>query len=124
MGKTIKIAGKEYPMNFSVRAAKEVTEKFDGLENVATAITSGSTSDILGHVIWLLALLISQGVERENLLNGTNEKPVTAAELEVLMGVSELEGLQGHLMSAMSGDMAREVEVADDQIKNGGATQG
>lgn len=119
----IAIGGKEYPMTFSVRAAQKVAERFGGLENIGTAFTEGGTMAALESVVWLLHLLIVQGVTRKNLLEGTNDQTISEDDLFTLLDVADLGVLQGKVMEAITAGAAREVQIRADE-KNGEATQG
>lgn len=119
----IEIAGKNYPLNFSVRAAKEISGKYKGLENIDKAFTDKSTEEMMDEVIWLLSVLIKQGVAYKKVNEGEEVSGISAEDLEIVLGVADLAGMKDKIIEAMNGGMNRTVEVETDP-KNGETTQG
>lgn len=118
----IEIAGKKYPLNFSVKAAKEVSARYGDIENIGDAFEGKSTSEMMDEATWILALLIEQGVAYKKIVDGEEVKGLTQDELEILMGVVDFADLKSTLLGAMTAGMRREVEVEPDP-KNAEATQ-
>lgn len=118
----IEIAGKRYPLNFSVKAAREFSERYGGLENIDKAFEDKSVNEMLDEVTWMLFLLIEQGAAYKKIVDGEVIDILTIEELEIVVGVPDLENLQVSLLGAMSAGMSREVEVEPDQ-KNAETTQ-
>lgn len=119
----IEIAGSTYPLNFSTKAAKQISARYDGLENIDKAFSEKSVDAMMDEVIWLLALLIEQGVAYKKIVEDEAVKGITADELEIVLGVSDFAGLKDQIMGAMLAGMERTVEVEADP-KNGKTTQG
>lgn len=119
----ITLGGKTYPMNFSVKAAKEVSTRYGGLENIDTAFAEKPVDEMMDEVIFLLSVLIEQGVLYKRIVDGEDVKGIKAEELEIVLGVADLSGLKNQIMGAMIGGMSREVEVEEGQ-KNAKTTQG
>ena len=119
----IEIAGKLYPLNFSTKAAKEIAKRYDGLENIEDAFSGKAVDAMMDEIVWLLSLLISQGVAYKRIVDGEEVKGITADELEVVLGVADMSGLKDKIMGAMLTGMKREVEVEIDP-KNAETTQG
>lgn len=119
----IEIAGSKYPLNFSTKAAKEISARYGGLENVDKAFDGKSIDAMMDEIIWLLSLLIAQGVAYKRIVDGEEIKGITADELDVVLGVADMAGLKDKIMDAMLGGMSREVEVEPDP-KNAKTTQG
>jgi hypothetical protein len=118
----IEIAGKLYPLNFSTKAAKEIAKRYDGLENIEDAFSGKAVDAMMDEIVWLLSLLISQGVAYKRIVDGEDVKGITADELEVVLGVADMAGLKDKIMDAMLCGMKREVEVEVDP-KNAETTQ-
>lgn len=118
----IEIAGSTYPLNFSTKAAKEIAKRYDGLENIEDAFSGKAVDAMMDEIVWLLSLLIAQGVAYKRIVEGEEVKGITADELEVVLGVADMAGLKDKIMDAMMGGMKREVEVEIDP-KNAEATQ-
>ena len=119
----IEIAGSKYPLNFSTKAAKEIAKRYDGLENIEDAFSGKAVDAMMDEIVWLLSLLIAQGVAYKRIVEGEEVKGITAEELEVVLGVADMAGLKDKIMDAMMGGMKREVEVEIDP-KNAETTQG
>lgn len=118
----IEIAGKKYPLNFSVKAAKEVSKRYGDISNIGDAFTDKTMDKMMDEANWILALLIEQGVAYKKIIEGEDLKGLTQDELEVVMGVVDFADLKDRLLSAMTAGMKREVEVEPDP-KNVEATQ-
>jgi hypothetical protein len=118
----ITLAGKKYPLNFSVKAAKEVSARYGGLDNVDAAFSEKSIDEMMDEAIFLLSILIEQGVLYKRIAEGEEIKGIAPDELEVVLGVSDLAGVKAQILGAMIGGMSREVEVEPE--KNVKTTQG
>lgn len=119
----IEIAGKKYPLNFSIKAAKQITAKFGSVSGVGAVFKDKSIEEMMDSVTWLLALLIEQGVKYKKIIEGEDVPGISADELDIILGVADLTGLQSQLLAAMTAGMNREIETEGDS-KNGKATQG
>lgn len=117
----IEIAGRKYPLNFSLKAVKEVSKRYGDIANVGDAFTGKPVDEMMGEANWLLALLIEQGVAYKRIVEGEDIKGLTQDELEIIMGVVDFANLKDTLLGAMTAGMEREVEVDG---KNGKTTQG
>lgn len=120
----ITVAGKPYPLHFSVAAAEAVTERYGGIGNVAQSIADGDEGKKLCEVIWLLSVLLSQGAQYMRIVEDADVRSWTEADLKVVFGIGDLPTLQRELLTAMTTGMAQTVEVApaEDDGKNGEAT--
>ena len=118
----IEIAGKLYPLNFSTKAAKEIAKRYGGLENIEDAFSGKAVDAMMDEIVWLLSLLIAQGVAYKRIVKGEEVKGITADELEVVLGVADMTDIKDKIMNAMLGGMKREVEVEIDP-KNVETTQ-
>lgn len=119
----IEIAGTMYPLNFSVKAAKEVSKRYGGIENVGDAFTDKSMDEMMDEANWILALLIDQGVAYKRIVEGKDVKGLTQEELEIVMGVVDFTDLKNTLIGSMMAGMKKTIEVEEDP-KNAEATQG
>ncbi len=77
---------------------------------------------MMDEIVWLLSLLIAQGVAYKRIVEGEEVKGITADELEVVLGVADMSGLKDKIIGAMLAGMKREVEVEVDP-KNAETTQ-
>lgn len=115
------IAGRTYPLNFSTKAAKAVSERYGDLGNIGDAFSGKSAAGVMDEVIWLIALLVGQGVAYKRIVDGEEVQGITADELEVVVGVADLPDMKDQLMAAMMAGMNRTIEV--EAPKNAETTQ-
>lgn len=118
----IEIAGKKYPLNFSTKAAKEVAKRYGDVSKISEAFTGKTTDEMMDEAIWILALLIDQGVAYKRIVDNEEIKGLNKEELEVVMGVFDFSNLKNTILGAMTAGMNREVEVETDP-KNAMTTQ-
>lgn len=113
----IEIAGTKYPLNFSVKASKEISARYGDLENIDKAFVD------LDETIWLLSTLIEQGVIYKKMVENEEVKGISIDELEVVVGFYEIATVQAAVMGAITAGTAREVETEPDP-KNAKTKQG
>jgi len=119
----IEIAGKKYPLNFSTKAVKEITARYGDIANVGNVFAQKSTDKMMDEVVWLLALLIDQGVKYKKIVESENVSGISAEDLEIVLGVADFGNLQSQIMGSMLSGMSRTVETEEDS-KNAKTTQG
>lgn len=131
----IEIGGKEYPMRFSLGAAKKLCEKYGSLEKMANTITGEgvkeNTGSTLDAITWILDLLIKQGCAYKNLFEADIPDPenapvvdgkYTPPTLEILdtgLGIWEMKDLQEKIFQTLGAGNKREVEAEVKQGKKG-----
>ncbi len=123
---TCRIGGKEYPMCLSMRATKEITEKFGGVAEAGELLSSlrGNIAQALELVLWLLGVLLRDGAALMNLLH-PEETPIAPppGELLELLPPGELMGLRDQLFLCMAVGMGREVESEPGKNREAGQTE-
>lgn len=124
----ITLHGARRPLNFSVRAAMEVTERFGGVEQLFSRIGAGAEQDagdagrLYQETVWLLALLLREGAAYDRLFGNDAPAPLTEEALSVLLGVPEVAACRVCVLNAVLKGMEATVEVEPDR-KNVEATQ-
>ena len=118
----IEIAGRKYPLNFSLAAAEKVAERYGDITNIGDAFTDKPVAEMISEMAWIFALLIEQGAAYKRIVDGEDVKGVTQDDLKVIMGFADFMGMQETLFAAMAAGMGREVEVEPDP-KNAKTTQ-
>lgn len=131
----IKIAGKEYPMSFSLGAAKKIISKYGSAQGMVRAIKS-KNDDIakLDMVTEIMELLIDQGCAYKNyfekdmpkpenapVINGKWE-PLPKEALEIAIGVTDMEEMVKKIEECVNTGNKKEFETKEDS-KNAKATQ-
>ena len=108
----IKIAGKQYPLNFSTRAAKKVAEKYGDITELGAMFQQDKVVDMLDEFVWLLSILIAEGAAYERIVNGNDSvQPLSYEDLEVVLGLSDIQDLQADIMCAVSAGRKTTIEV-------------
>ena len=117
-----KIAGKNYPMSFSLGAAKKIAEKFGSTQKAMEKMkkAGGNEIDIL---IDMLALLISQGCAYKNyfeadipapddapVING-KWTPLPREVIEIAIDVTEVEEIVDKISECINTGSKKEVEA-------------
>lgn len=107
----VTLAEKKYPLLFSVRAAKEVFERYQDLTGVQKAILAEGNIDT---IVYLLAVMLREGARYEKLAHGVDVTPPSADDLETLVSFYDTE-LQGALIGAIFNSSYAEIELEADQ---------
>lgn len=129
--KSIQIAGADYLLNFSTRAANAVMEKYGTLGGINDAFfvkpdneSAGekTASSIAAEVAWVLALLMREGAAYADIIEHRKVPALSAGDLQIVMSITELLDARGPVLEAVSAGIAATVEVEPD-TKNAEATQ-
>lgn len=107
----IEIAGKQYPVNFSMKAAKKFIERYGSVEDVWRKINEMNQMEKLDEVNWILALLIEQGCAYIKLMEDQDILPPGPDELEILLGIVDFSKMSDTIQAAILAGAAPEVEV-------------
>ena len=109
---TVKIAGIEYPIAYTVEAQSEMAEKAGGLDHIKDMIGSDQLSNMT-----VLLIMMRAGQHRERVLAkmaGTEEAPKeipTEEELRAIMLMSEWRDAMKAMSEAMTEGNKSEVEI-------------
>lgn len=129
--KSIQIAGADYLLNFSTRAANAVMEKYGTLGGINDVFFMKSdnesagektASSIAAEVAWVLALLMREGAAYADIIEHRKVPALSAGDLQIVMSITELLDARGPVLEAVSAGIAATVEVEPD-TKNAEATQ-
>ena len=126
MGKItyIKIAGRSYPMSFSLGASKKIIQRYGSSQKMNAALKEeGDESKKIDMVVWILSLLIAQGCAYKNYF----EKDIPAPEdapvidgkwvpvdqnvLEYAIDIAEIEEVTKKIEECIGGGSKKNVEV-------------
>ena len=79
--------------------------------------------DMLDEFVWLLSILIAEGAAYERIVNGNDSvQPLSYEDLEVVLGLSDIQDLQADIMCAVSAGRKTTIEVEPE--KNEKTAQG
>lgn len=113
--KHISLAGKRYPLNFSVKAARTIDEKYGSLDQIAGIFgTSPAFSENLYNIHWLLRLLMEQGAAYARLVDGESIDLPSEDDLAIIVGLHNLLEVQATLLESIGFGMQTTVEVEPD----------
>lgn len=132
----VEIAGKQYPMSFSLGASKRIVEKYGSAEKMSEYLRrEGKDAEKIDVILEMLELLIAQGCAYKNyfekdipvpeeapVING-KWTPIPKEVLEIAIGVSDIEELTSKIQECVKKGGTKEVE-ARTEGKNTGAVQG
>ena len=118
----VKIAGKSYPMSFSLGASKKIIEKYGSAQKMQTAMKKSDDVEKLSIVTDMLALLIAQGCAYKNyfekdipvpddapIIDG-KWTPLPAEVIEIALGVMDVAEVTQKIEECISIGSKKEVE--------------
>ena len=130
------IAGKRYPMRFSMAASKAITKRFGGLKDMGETMFSEKENEALDAVTYVVTLLIEQGCAYKNLFEKDepvpedarvdkdgNYIPITGEELDIALGIGdEMKDIMDKIKETIFGPEERKIEAKEIETKNTEAT--
>lgn len=137
MDKTVyvEIAGKNYPMRFSLGAAKEINKKYGSLEKMQESLTS--EEDAVDAAAFLMEILIRQGCAYKNIFEkdmpipeGAPVKdeeyiPLNTEQILVSLELAEIRTYQNKIYATITRGQVKEVATKEtEKGKNADTTQG
>lgn len=117
------IAGKNYPMSFSLGASKKIIEKYGSAERMKTSLENAKDSQKIDMVTELLELLIAQGCAYKNYFEkdipAPDNSPVVDGKwtplpreaLEIAVGIYDIEELSDKISECVGNGSKKEVET-------------
>ena len=131
----IKIAGKSYPMSFSLGASKKIVEKYGSAEKMKSSLAKAKDAEKIDIVIDMMDLLISQGCAYKNYFEKDNSWHRNDARIvegkwtgsakeamEIAIGIYDINDMADKIMECIGTGSNKEVE-AKPEGKNMQATQ-
>lgn len=119
----VMIAGKSYPMSFSLGASKKIIEKYGSAEKMKSSLDKAKDTQKIDMVTELLELLIAQGCAYKNyfekdmpapenapIIEG-KWTPITKDVLEIAVGVYDVEELSEKITECIGKGSKKEVET-------------
>lgn len=112
----IEIAGREYPLSFSLGAAKKIANKYGSLEKAFAVMSAEEiTPNMLETFLFILETLIKQGCEYEKMFEDKKIKPITADEIENVISISDIERITETIIEALNSSQQKEIEIKAEQ---------
>lgn len=120
----VEIAGKKYPLSFSLSALKEISNRFGGIEEMYAFLTEEKKSieEVLEAISFMLSVMIKQGCAYMNLFL-KDVPPVEGAryegeyislskeEIDLAISAFDLEELIGTITECIGSSNARELKA-------------
>lgn len=129
----VTIAGKNYPMSFSLGASKKIIEKYGGAEKMKTALEKAKDAQKIDMITELLELLIAQGCAYKNYFEKDipvpDNSPVVDGKwaplpreaLEIAVGVYDVKELSDKILECVGNGSKKEIELkTEGKNANGG----
>lgn len=130
MGKIsyVKIAGKNYPMSFSLGVTKKLISEYGSVEKMKAKLSKpGKEEEKMDAVVDMLAILIAQGCAYKNFfeseLPAPDDAPIIDGKwtalpreaIEISVDIFEVEGMVNAIMQCIDGGSKKEVEGKPDK---------
>lgn len=127
----VEIVGKEYPMSFSLMAAKKVAEKYGSVEKILDSVKTkgGIKVGTIDAITDILELLIAQGCayknyfekdvpikEKDPVIDG-KWTPLPREALEIAVGVGDLEQVADKIAECVTNSQQKELEAKEIEKK-------
>lgn len=118
-----KIAGKSYPMSFSLGASKKIIGKHGSAEKMKSALEKSKDTDKIDLVTEMIELLTAQGCAYMNYFEKDMPKPDDAPivdgkwtalprdVIEIAVGISDVDELVKKITECIDGGSKKEVET-------------
>ena len=107
----ITIGGEQYEMILTTRAARAISNRYGGLDNLGDKLMKSENMEMaLDEIIWLITLLCNQSIEIHNLRNSDKKQLLTEETVELLTSPGELAEYKDAITEAMLKGTKRNVE--------------
>lgn len=118
-----KIAGKSYPMSFSLGASKKIIGKYGSAEKMKSTLEKSKDMDKIDLVTEMIELLTAQGCAYMNYFEKDMPKPDDAPivdgkwtalprdVIEIAVGISDVDELVKKITECIDGGSKKEVET-------------
>lgn len=129
----IEIAGKEYPMSFSLGASKKIAARFGSVDKMGDLLSGGGevTEQTIDSLVFVLELLICQGCAYMNFFEADMPRgpkapvdsegryvPLPSDRLEVACGIMDIKEISEALAKAVGASSQAEIEIKPADEKN------
>lgn len=130
----VKIAGKNYPMSFSLGASKKIIGKYGSADKMKSAMEKSKDTEKIDLVTDMIELLTAQGCAYMNYFEKDMPKPddapivdgkwtpLSREAVEIAVGISDVDELVKKIMECIDGGSKKEVETRIEG-KNAGSGQ-
>ncbi len=86
----IEIGNKQYELVLTTEATKEIAKRYGNLSKLGEKLEGRNFEDSLDDIIWLVTLLVNQGIKRNNFYEGTKTPLLTEEAVGLLTSPSDI----------------------------------
>ena len=121
-GAMIELCGEQHELILTTRATKEINKRYGGFGNLGDRLSGAENfEEMIDEIVWLLTLLINQGIWANNIKNKyfpENKKPsFTEEEIEVLTSPADFADYKDAIYEALNKGTARHIK-SEETSKN------
>lgn len=111
----IELDGEKYNLVFSTAAAWEISDRFGGLDKIGEALSNpNDLGAAFRDVVWLITLLVNQGIKIDNYRNGTKRMLFTMEEVGLFTTLADIGTFQVAIRNAIAKGTVRSVKSEED----------
>ena len=121
-GAMITLCGSQYELILTTKATKEINRRYGGLGKLGNRLSKAETfEETIDELVWLLTLLINQGILVHNAVNkllGEKQKPLFSEDdIEVLTSPADFADYKDAIFEALQKGAMRHIK-SEENPKN------
>ena len=121
-GAMITLCGSQYELILTTKATKEINRRYDGLGKLGDRLSKAETfEETIDELVWLLTLLINQGILVHNAVNkffAEKQKPLFSEDdIEVLTSPADFADYKDAIFEALQKGAMRHIK-SEENPKN------
>ena len=121
-GAMITLCGSQYELILTTKATKEINRRYGGLGKLGDRLSKAETfEETIDELVWLLTLLINQGILVHNAVNkllGEKQKPLFSEDdIEVLTSPADFADYKDAIFEALKKGTERHIK-SEENPKN------
>ncbi|MBQ3953277.1 MAG: hypothetical protein II679_03310 [Ruminococcus sp.] len=121
-GAMITLCGSQYELILTTKATKEINRRYGGLGKLGDRLSKAETfEETIDELVWLLTLLINQGILVHNAVNkllGEKQKPLFSEDdIEVLTSPADFADYKDAIFEALQKGAMRHIK-SEENPKN------
>ena len=118
-GAMITLCGSQYELILTTKATKEINRRYGGLGKLGDRLSKAETfEETIDELVWLLTLLINQGILVHNAVNkllGEKQKPLLSEDdIEVLTSPADFADYKDAIFEALQKGAMRHIKSEED----------
>lgn len=130
----LNLAGKNYPLNFSLGACKVIAKQLGGIEKLEDLVSEGLNAETIDKIAMILQVLIAQGCAYKNLFEidagisvdvenpalgeDGRFKPLSKEELEMVVGFDDISNVITAINECIYGSAKTDIDTKTPKNEN------